>query len=172
MTTPAEYVLQLKAKLAISPIVASFDIVEEKVWPDRGYICIRMALSNGDFLEAAEYFVLEDEDCVTHRYRYQWMGSAENCVSDGTMSNTIPICRIFPITCMLEGRGTSSPAKGLASFSCWMYWPARSRWRRVDAEVSALIAIGWAKEWAKRLWEPGHTLPAGGGIGGDKNGQS
>jgi len=73
MTTPAEYVLQLKAKLAISPIVVSFDIVEEKVWPDRGYIRIRMALSNGDFLEAAEYFVLEDEDCVTHRYRYQWM---------------------------------------------------------------------------------------------------
>jgi len=73
MTAPAEYVLQLKAKLAISPIVASFDIVEEKVWPDRGYIRIRMALSNGDFLEAAEYFVLEDEECVTHRYRYQWM---------------------------------------------------------------------------------------------------
>ncbi|MEA3345786.1 MAG: DUF6516 family protein [Chloroflexota bacterium] len=73
MITPAEYVLQLKAKLAISLIVASFDIVEEKVWSDRGYIRIRMALSNGDFLETAEYFVLEDEECVTHRYRYQWM---------------------------------------------------------------------------------------------------
>ena len=28
MTTPAEYVLQLKAKLTISPIVASFNLVE------------------------------------------------------------------------------------------------------------------------------------------------
>ena len=73
MTTPAEYVLQLKAKLVISPMVASFTVVEEKVWPDRGYIRIRMALSNGDFLEAAEYFVLEGEECVTRRYRYQWM---------------------------------------------------------------------------------------------------
>ena len=73
MTTLTEYVLQLKAKLAISPIVASFNVVEEKVWPDRGYIRIRMALSNGDFLEAAEYFVLQDDDSVTRRYRYQWM---------------------------------------------------------------------------------------------------
>jgi hypothetical protein len=70
---PVEYALQLKARLVTSPIVASFTIVEEKVWPDRGYIRIRMVLSNGDFLEAAEYFVLEDEECVTRRYRYQWM---------------------------------------------------------------------------------------------------
>jgi len=73
MTTPVEYVLQLKARLVTSPIVVSFTIVEEEVWSDRGYIRIRMMLSNGDFLEAAEYFVLEDEECVTYRYRYQWM---------------------------------------------------------------------------------------------------
>jgi len=43
------------------------------VWPDRGYIRIRMTLSNGDFLQVAEYFVIQDGECVTHRYRYQWM---------------------------------------------------------------------------------------------------
>jgi hypothetical protein len=32
-----------------------------------------MALCNGDFLEAAEYFLLEDDEYVTYRYRYQWM---------------------------------------------------------------------------------------------------
>ncbi|MBC8265013.1 MAG: hypothetical protein H8E47_12925 [Anaerolineales bacterium] len=73
MTTPTKYVLQLKAKLVTSPIVASFNLVEEKVWPDRGYIRIRMSLSNGDFLEAAEYFLLEDDEYITRRYRYQWM---------------------------------------------------------------------------------------------------
>ncbi len=73
MTAPAEYVLQLKTQLALSLIVVSFTIVEEKVWTDRGYIRIRMTLSNGDFLEAAEYFVLQVGGCVTHRYRYQWM---------------------------------------------------------------------------------------------------
>lgn len=73
MTTPIEYVLQLQANLVTSLVVASFTFVEEKVWLDRGYIRVRMALNNGDFLEAAEYFVLEDDQCVTHRYRYQWM---------------------------------------------------------------------------------------------------
>ena len=73
MATPAEYVVQLKTKLVISQIVVSFSVVEEKVWPDRGYVRIRIALSNGDFLEAAEYFVLQDDDLATHRYRYQWM---------------------------------------------------------------------------------------------------
>jgi len=73
VTMPGEYVLQLKARLVTSPIVVSFTVVEEKVWPDRGYIRIRMMLSNGDFLEAAEYFVLEDKESVTRRYWYQWM---------------------------------------------------------------------------------------------------
>jgi hypothetical protein len=73
MTTPAEYVLQIKTHLALSPIAISFTIVEEKVWPDRGYIRIRMTLSNRDFLEIAEYFVVQNGDCVPHRYRYQWM---------------------------------------------------------------------------------------------------
>ncbi len=73
MTTPAEYALQLKTKLAISSIVASFNVVEEKVWLDRGYVRIRIALNNGDFLEAAEYSVLQDDDLTTRRYRYQWM---------------------------------------------------------------------------------------------------
>ena len=73
MTTLAEYVLQLKTKLAISPIITSFNVVEEKVWLDRGYVRIRITLSNGDFLEAAEYFVLQDDDLTTRRYRYQWM---------------------------------------------------------------------------------------------------
>jgi len=73
MITPAEYVLHLKTQLSLNPIVVSFTIVEEKVWSDRGYIRIRMTLSNGDFLEVAEYFVIQDGKCVTHRYRYQWM---------------------------------------------------------------------------------------------------
>lgn len=73
MTTPSEYVLQLKTQLTLSPIVISSTVVEEKVWPDRGYIRIRMMLSNGDFLEVAEYFVVQGNECVPRRYRYQWM---------------------------------------------------------------------------------------------------
>lgn len=70
---PAEYILKLKTRLTTSVFIDAFTVVEEKVWPDRGYIRIKMILNNSDFLEAAEYFVLEDDKHVTQRYRYQWM---------------------------------------------------------------------------------------------------
>jgi hypothetical protein len=73
ITTPAEYVLTLKAKLATSSVIDAFTILEEKVWSERGYIRVRMTLHNGDFLEVAEYFAFESDKHVTYRYRYQWM---------------------------------------------------------------------------------------------------
>lgn len=73
MATTADYVLQIKVHLLVSPIVASFTVIEEKVWPDRGYIRIRCALVNEDLLEVAEYFVQEQGECRPERYRYQWM---------------------------------------------------------------------------------------------------
>lgn len=73
MATTADYVLQIKVHLLVSSAVASFTVVEEKVWSDRGYIRIRCVLTNGDLLEVAEYFVREDDECRPERYRYQWM---------------------------------------------------------------------------------------------------
>jgi len=73
MNTPADYVLRLKTRLTTSPSVDTFTVVEEKIWPERGYVRIRMTLSHGDFLEMAEYFVVEEGEHKTLRYRYQWM---------------------------------------------------------------------------------------------------
>lgn len=73
MTTPADYVLQLQTHMTVSPLIDAFQVIEQKAWPDRGYVRIRMTLHNGDFLEVAEYFVLEGDELVPHRYRYQWM---------------------------------------------------------------------------------------------------
>lgn len=73
MTTPADYVLNLKTRLTTSPSVDTFTVVEEKIWPERGYVRIRVMLSHGDFLEMAEYFVVEEGEHKTLRYRYQWM---------------------------------------------------------------------------------------------------
>jgi len=42
-----------------------------------GYIRIRMILSNGDFLEVAEYFVIQDGKICVSRYRYQWMNPTQ-----------------------------------------------------------------------------------------------
>lgn len=71
--TPSEYVADIKAGLIASELVASFEMVEEWVQPDRGYVRIRIRLTNGDLVEVAEYFVVSGEACKTERYRHQWM---------------------------------------------------------------------------------------------------
>jgi len=74
---PHTYLAEVKARLATSPVVASISIVEEWALPDRGYFRARLVLSNGDFLEVAEYFVVQEGDCVPRRYRYQWMDATQ-----------------------------------------------------------------------------------------------
>lgn len=71
--TPVEYINAILAELAANGLVASFDVIEQWAEPDRGYIRVRAWLANGDFLELAEYFVEAHGECVTRRYRYQWM---------------------------------------------------------------------------------------------------
>ena len=75
MRAPQQYVADIKAKLVASAAVATITIVEERLLPDRGYFRARLTLSNSDFLEGAEYFVVEAGRCMTRRYRYQWRDS-------------------------------------------------------------------------------------------------
>jgi hypothetical protein len=71
---PEDYLTEIKSRLVTSPIINSVEaLVEEWALTDQGYIRARLGLNNGDFLEVAEYFVVENEQCVTRRYRYQWM---------------------------------------------------------------------------------------------------
>jgi hypothetical protein len=70
---PQAYLNEIKARVVASAAVASITVVEERILPDRGYFRARLVLSNGDFLEVAEYFVVEEGRCVARRYRYQWM---------------------------------------------------------------------------------------------------
>jgi hypothetical protein len=74
---PQTYLIETKAKLVASSVVVSIVIVEERILPDRGYLRARLILSNSDFLEVAEYFIVEEERCETRRYRYQWMDSSQ-----------------------------------------------------------------------------------------------
>jgi hypothetical protein len=74
---PREYLAEITARLVASPLVASLTIVEEHALPDRGYFRARLVLTNQDFLEVAEYFVVEMGQCVTRRYRYQWMNALQ-----------------------------------------------------------------------------------------------
>jgi hypothetical protein len=71
--TPSDYIADVKAALIASPLVATFEIIEAWSQPDRGYIRSRIRLTNGDFVEVSEYFIVIQQVCLTERYRYQWM---------------------------------------------------------------------------------------------------
>ena len=74
---PQSYLVEIKARCIASIAVASMEIVEEYHLQDRGYLRARLTLSNDDFLEVAEYFVLKENVCVTQRYCYQWMDKTQ-----------------------------------------------------------------------------------------------
>lgn len=69
------YLAEVQTALISSPAIVDFEIVRSWANTDDGYIRVRATLSNGDFLEASEYFVLQDGYLVTMDYRYQWMGA-------------------------------------------------------------------------------------------------
>lgn len=71
------YLTQVKSALILSSIVLSFSIKEEKNLGDRGYLQVRLILSNGDFVEVAEYFLVTNQGLETIRYRYQWMDKSQ-----------------------------------------------------------------------------------------------
>jgi hypothetical protein len=74
---PQQYLTEIKTKLVASPAVASIVVVDEYTLSDQGYFRARLRLANHDFLEVAEYFVVEQGQCVTKRYRYQWMDESQ-----------------------------------------------------------------------------------------------
>ena len=70
---PVEYLASVLSELTTSSLVASFDVIEQWVEPDRGYVRVRGWFVSGDFLELAEYFVVSDGECEPVRYCYQWI---------------------------------------------------------------------------------------------------
>jgi Family of unknown function (DUF6516) len=68
-----DYLTAIKVKLLASSVVKSFTIVKERGTSDQGYFRARLTLTNNDFLEIVEFFVLKDQTCITETYRYQWM---------------------------------------------------------------------------------------------------
>ena len=77
MNDIAAYLDEIALALVSSPVVTAYEVVRCWVNADDGYIRVRAALSNGDFLEAAEYMVLDQGQLVTADYRYQWMDGAK-----------------------------------------------------------------------------------------------
>ena len=67
------YLNQIELALVSSSVIAEYHVVRSWANTDDGYLRLRATLANGDFLEAAEYFVLDRDQLVTIDYHYQWM---------------------------------------------------------------------------------------------------
>lgn len=78
MTVSARsYVDQIKSALNGSPVVADWILINETILGNRGHIRVRLALTNGDFVEASEFFQIQTNGIQQQRYRYQWMDSTK-----------------------------------------------------------------------------------------------
>ena len=64
-------IISIKTALVGSSLVESFNVGEEWALPERGYLRVRMRLSNGDFVEKHPSTFVSNELCLTERYR--WM---------------------------------------------------------------------------------------------------
>jgi len=71
------YLTEIKTKLNSSQVIQTIKILKERAISDQGFFRARLMLKNGDFLEVAEFFKVENEQCVTITYSYQWMDSSQ-----------------------------------------------------------------------------------------------
>lgn len=72
----SSYLADIELALVSSGIIAEYHIVRSWANTDDGYIRLRATLTNQDFLEAAEYFILQEDRIETVDYHFQWMDSA------------------------------------------------------------------------------------------------
>jgi hypothetical protein len=75
MTDPQVHIAETLVRLAASPVVKTISVTEKHNSLSYGYIRARLTLINGDFLEVAEYFIIQNSEICVKRYRYQWMNS-------------------------------------------------------------------------------------------------
>ncbi len=78
MNEIAVYLDNIKFKLIVSPIVAEYQIVKERVTATDGYLRVRAALTNSDYLEMAECFERTATGIQTVDYHHQWMDTAKS----------------------------------------------------------------------------------------------
>ena len=71
------YLAEIKTQLNSNKLIENIEIVKERAIPDQGYFRARLTLNNGDFLEVAEFFKVENGQCITVTYSYQWMNSSQ-----------------------------------------------------------------------------------------------
>jgi len=74
---PGSYLVEIDLALIGSPIILEYQVIRSWSNTDDGYIRFRATLINGDFLEAAEYFIIRHGQIETIDYHYQWMDATK-----------------------------------------------------------------------------------------------
>ena len=64
---------KIKAKLASSAIIQQVTVVQEYTLQDRGFFRARLILTNGNFVEVSEFFIIVGGRARLVEYRHQWM---------------------------------------------------------------------------------------------------
>lgn len=77
MTDSQFHIEETFARITTSPVIEKITSMENHHGNTYGYIRMRLILTNGDFLEVAEYFAIQDSKICVHRYRYQWMNPTQ-----------------------------------------------------------------------------------------------
>jgi len=72
MRDSISYLTEIQISLVNSSIISEFKVIRTWVNTDDGYIRIRATLTNGDFLEMAEYFIIQKGDITIVDYRHHW----------------------------------------------------------------------------------------------------
>lgn len=111
MADPTNYISVIETALMTSEVIAEYTVLDQWTNTDDGYFRIRATLNNGDFLEAANYFVVEDERPITVDYRYQWMDHTRTILRrrwDNTPHH--PEVTTFPHHCHVEDEANVLPS--------------------------------------------------------------
>jgi hypothetical protein len=109
---PQDYIDQIKLRLRANKLIDKLEIIKERAIPEQGYLRAKITFKNGDFLEVAEFFKVENEQCVTVTYRYQWMDeNKQQLIKRWDNVEHFPDLPNFPHHVHVEDEGIVNPSE-------------------------------------------------------------
>ena len=114
MTDIAAYLAEIEVAFINSPAVVEYQVVRSWDHGDDGYIRVRATLSNGDFLEAAEYAALEQDRIQTIDYRHHWSDGSRKLRQRWDSTPHHPELANFPHHVHLGNEDTLSPSQAIS----------------------------------------------------------
>jgi hypothetical protein len=113
MTTD-EYLDAIHLILVESPIVASYQVIRQRLTSQSGHLRVRVSLINGDWLEAAEFFRLTPDGIRVVDYRHQWMDDTHTLRKRWDSTPHYPDMRSAPYHCHEGDEHIVTPSQAMS----------------------------------------------------------